>query len=519
MAFARVVSAQPGFPSAKLVSVECDFSEGLHSFTVVGLPDKAVEEARDRVNSAIKHSGFTPPRKHNRKVVISLAPADIKKEGPLFDVSIALAYLLASQDVFFNPDEKLFLGELALDGSIRSVYGGLSVAHAAQIAGVRELYVPEANAREAALITGIKIIPVRTLRELVAHLELTAGTKRKQNNPDTPGKPLAPQPRTRVSQTPSQGDLDFSDIRGQALGKRGLLLAAAGRHNIALFGPPGTGKTLLARAFSGILPPLTYEESLEATMIHSLASSLEGDLIVTPPFRSPHHSASHVSLVGGGTNIRPGEVTLAHRGVLFLDEFPEFEKRSLECLRQPLEDKVVTVSRARGSITYPANFILIAAMNPTPLGGGENRSLLSERERLKYQKKISGPLIDRIDMWIPVAPLAHQDLISKRSGERNQSDHLRAQVIKARTIQSNRFGKSSFYNSDMNVRDIDSLISLAESVQTLLTNAAKKLSLSPRSYHRVLKLARTIADVEGSEAIQDTHILEALQYRPKDIFG
>lgn len=511
MAFARVTSAQPGFPTATLVDVECDFSKGLHSFTVVGLPDKAVEEARDRVNSAIKHSGFTPPKGHARKIVISLAPADLKKEGPLFDIAIALAYLLASEDIDFDPKGKLFLGELALDGSVRGIHGALTAAHAARKAGLSEIYVPHTNAREAAHIEGVTVYGITSLKELIEHLTET------QTSPDQVDR-LTPTPPPSVSYTPPKGTIDLSDIRGQETAKRGLLIAASGRHNLALFGPPGTGKTLLARAFTGILPALSFEEAIEATMIHSLAHSLSDDLIVHPPFRAPHHTASHISLVGGGATIRPGEVTLAHRGVLFLDEFPEFEKRSIESLRQPLEDRVVSVSRARGTVTFPANFILIAAMNPTPLGGAEDPRLISERERLKYQKKISGPIIDRIDMWIEVPAIDHELLAKPREKKESESRQVRELVTRARARQYERFQNTLATNSDLSVRDLEEHASLAPKAQHTLTQAAKTLSLSPRAYHRVIKLARTIADLDNADHILEEHILEALQYRPKTLF-
>ncbi len=521
MSFARVHAAQPGYPRATPVAVECDLAKGLYSFAVVGLPDKAVEEARDRVSAAIKHAGFDSPKSHSRKVVISLAPGDLKKEGPLFDLPIALSYLLAAEEVSFEPERCLFVGELALDGSVRAVRGVLSIALAAREGGFRELYVPRANAREAALVSSITVYPVDSLSTLVAHL--TCDEQGQVD--DLPSKPsplrIPPQERTELAPALHAPDIDFSDVRGQDLAKRGLTIAAAGRHNIVLHGPPGTGKTLLARAFAGILPPLTFAEALEATIIHSLASSLEGDLIAAPPFRSPHHSASHVSLVGGGTNPRPGEVTLAHRGVLFLDEFPEFEKRSLEALRQPLEDRMVTVSRAKGTVTYPASFILVAAMNPTPQGGAEEPGLINERERERYRKKISGPIVDRIDMWIPVLHVPHEELSTPRDPTvlGPTTSAVRAEVARSRALQAQRFGEAGKCNSDMSVRDLETHVTLSPVCTTLLNDAAKKLALSPRAYHRVMKLARTIADLDDATHITEAHLLEALQYRPRSVFG
>lgn len=502
-------TAQPQYPHARLVTVETDLSKGLHCFTLVGLPDKAVEESRDRVGAALKNSGFTSPKSTNQKVVVSLAPADLKKEGPIFDVAIALCYLRARGDIRFKEQGKLFLGELSLDGKIRPVHGVLPVALMAREKHFTELYVPRENAAEAALVEGVSVYPVDDLESLVQHLD----TKQ----PDEDRVSLTPESQTTVTYSFPESNIDFSDIRGQDIAKRGLLIAASGRHNIALYGPPGTGKTLLARAFTGILPPLTFEESLEATAIHSLAHSLADGLVVFPPFRSPHHSASHVSLVGGGTHPKPGEVTLAHRGVLFLDEFPEFERRTIDALRQPLEDRVVTISRARGTIEYPANFILVAAMNPTPLGGAEDDGILTERERLRYQKKISGPIIDRIDMWIEVANIDHETLSEKKKTS-NESEKIRNQVKQAREKQYKRFGCANC-NSDMSVKDIDNHITLSDPVKRLLNLSAKQLNLSPRSYHRVVKLARTIADLDESEDIGEPHLLEALQYRPKNLFA
>ncbi len=522
MSFARVWCAQPAYPQAHLVDVEADLSKGLHAFSIVGLPDKAVEEARDRVSAAIKHSGRISPKAHNRKVVVSLAPAHLKKEGSHFDLAIALAYLKAANEINFDASGKLFVGELALDGTVRPVRGVLAIALCAREVGYTELYVPSANAREAALIKEIEVYGVHDLTEAIKHLDHTP--EEEERDTELGSKParttvrLIPTPTTEIVTGQSAHTTDFADVRGQASAKRGLMIAAAGGHNIALYGPPGTGKTLLARAFTGILPPLSFDAALEATAIHSLAGHLDGDLITHPPFRAPHHTASHVSLVGGGVSVRPGEVTLAHRGVLFLDEFPEFDRRCLDALRQPLEDRVVTVSRAKGTVEYPANFILIAAMNPTPLGGAEDPSIISERDRLKYQRKISGPIIDRIDMWIEVAHVDHAELSEKRAKD-SESARVRVLVDGARALQHERFGDTETLNSDMGVQDLDRHITLTLPVQQLLADATKKLSLSPRAYHRVIKLARTIADLDDAKHITEPHLLEALQYRPRNVFG
>ena len=511
MSFARVYSAQPAFPEADILSVETDLSKGLYSFAVVGLPDKAVEEARDRISAAIKNSGFASPKSANKKVVISLAPADLRKEGPLFDLPMALCYLLAADEMQFDPEKKLFLGELALDGGLRSVRGVLPAVLKAQREGFTEIYVPKENADEAALVDGVTVFAVETLKDVVEHLDITTPENKKRGF-------LTPHPRKeRVVSTHGQTVPDWSDIRGQENAKRGLEIAAAGRHNIALYGPPGTGKTMLAQALIGILPELSMDEALEVTAIHSLAGALTQPLITQPPFRSPHHTSSYVALVGGGTVPKPGEVTLAHKGVLFVDEFPEFDRRSIEALRQPLEDKVVHVSRAKGSVRFPANFILVAAMNPTT---GLSYDRINERERERLNKKISGPIVDRIDMWIEMQLVPHEKLAAP---EKEHSHEVRARVARARDAQRMRFektGRSLTTNSEMTVRDIDTLALLSAETRTALDAAAAKHSLSPRSYHRVIKLARTIADLDGVDTIETHHIMEALQYRPrKDMFG
>jgi len=507
MGVARVYSAQPVYLSASLITVEADLSKGLHSFLVVGLADKAVDESRERVAVALKNTGFESPKHTNKRVVVSLAPADLRKEGPRFDLPIALAYLLASGQVTFDVEGALFLGELSLEGALRPIRGVLSLARFAQESGFHTIVVPHENAAEAALIRGLTVLPARTLTDVVLHFDESGNRAR---------VPLTPQTHTPFKAPPDESGTDWHDIRGQETAKRGLLIAAAGRHNIALYGPPGTGKTLLARALQGILPPLTFEEALEATAIHSIAGALKGMVMKSPPFRSPHHSASHVAIVGGGTIPRPGEATLAHRGVLFLDEFPEFERRVIDALREPLEDKVVSVSRAHGTVAFPANFILVAAMNPNR-ERGEGRMNELDRERLK--KKISGPVVDRIDMWIEVPHIAHAELRQRRThGTKRASPLVREQVARARTRQHARFQSKLKTNADMTVQDIEALAALAREAEDILTRAAMRHKLSPRSYHRTVKLARTIADLEEGEDIGVAHILEALTYRPKDLF-
>lgn len=521
MSFAKVHSAQVTLLRAQIVDVEVDLSKGLYAFSVVGLPDKAVEESRDRVSAAIKNSGFKSPKQKNQKIVIALAPADLKKEGPLFDLGMALAYLLASEEIKFNPSRKIFLGELSLDGEVRKISGVLAIAEEAKKRGFEEIYLPKENAREAALIDGIKIFGIGNMKEVIAHLNERRMDGGEGGDNQVEIK-LKQEPATKIESREEECDIDFSEIKGQEMAKRGLEIAAAGGHNIAMYGPPGTGKTMLAKAFSHILPPLSFEEVLEITAIHSIARTLQGDLVSNPPMRSPHHTASYVSMVGGGTVPKPGEVTLAHRGVLFLDEFAEFDRRVIETLRQPLEEREINISRAKGSFSFPANFILIAAMNPCPCGnfGTKGKECVCAPVNLvKYQRKISGPIIDRIDMWLEVSKVDHQKLSDNKS-DGDTTKEIKKRVITAREIQKKRFADSRRgikTNSEMNTRDLSKMINLKKEVKDILNTSAEKLDLSARAYHRIIKLSRTVADLAGAGEIEVNHILEALQYRPKKI--
>jgi len=498
---------------ASLVEVEVDISGGLALFNIVGLPGKAVAESKERVSAALKNSKAEMyPQKKAQRITVNLAPADIKKQGSLYDLPIAVGYLLASQQIYFDPDKKLFCGELSLNGKLRHVNGILAIVDFAKKHGFEEIYLPKIDAKEASLIRGLKIKSVENLKDIIEHFNNIHTIE------DEPESYLFKE--ALAEEESEKGFLDFAHICGQEQAKRALELASAGGHNVLFSGPPGSGKTILARTFPTILPKMEIEEALEVTRIFSIAGILtpEKPLLVERPFRSPHHSASNISLIGGGSFPKPGEVTLSHRGVLFLDEFPEFSGKAIEVLRQPMEDGYVTISRAAGTVRFPANFILIAAMNPCPCGNLNDplkNCTCMPSQIASYRRKISGPILDRIDIHVTVARMEYEKLTSKTTGE--PSCQIRERVEKARKVQRKRFGKlGTLLNSDMANLQVKQFCDLDDYSKSLMKNAVNQYHLSVRSYFRILKVARTVADLRNGQDISQEDLAEAIQYRIKE---
>ena len=502
--FSEILSLGLSGLNAYIVKVEVDISNGLPGFDIVGLPDASVKESKDRVRSALKNCGYEFPL---GRITVNLAPADTKKEGPIYDLPILLAILIATKQVNADLSDCAFVGELSLTGEIRPVNGILSIVTAAKSAGIKKIYIPFSNIYEGSVVENIKVFGIKNLTELTLHLNKS--------------EELLPV-YTSISDIPlpESSFLDFSDVKGQFEAKRALEIAASGGHNVLLIGPPGSGKSMLTKRLPSILPDMTFDESIETTKIHSISGNLPQNMPIVRirPFRSPHHTVSPAALAGGGSVPRPGDISLAHNGVLFLDELPEFNRNTLEALRQPIEDRQVTISRVSGILTYPCDFMLVCAMNPCPcgyFGHPTKKCICSKKSADNYLSRISGPLLDRIDLHVEVPPVEYEELSSKNSAE--SSSEIKKRVTNARNIQIERFKKTSIIcNANMSSAETLTNCILTKDADDLLKQSFDLMGLSARAYTRILKVSRTIADLDSSENISIEHISEALQYRSLD---
>jgi len=502
----RVQSASTLGLNGQKIEIEVDITQGLPGITIVGLPDTAINEAKERIRLGLKNSGIILPQK---RFVLNLAPAEVKKIGTAYDLPMAIAILKALELIQFPEKEYIILGELGLDGAVRAVQGILPITVYAKENNIPNLIIPASNAKEASLVDGVNILAISHIQDIIDHFDPKVQTT------------IQTTPKYDYIPTPHISDIDMAYIRGQKLAKRALEIAAAGGHNVLMTGPPGAGKTLLSRTIPTILPMMDREEVLEVSQLYSIAGNLNSEqpLITSRPFRAPHHTASSISLIGGGSFPKPGEISLSHRGVLYMDEFPEFPRLVLESLRQPLEDKIITISRAQGSLTFPADFMLIASQNPCPCGyltDNDRECICSQAQIVRYQQKISGPLLDRIDMIINIEKVKTEELIQPSEVLEESSEQIRKRVESAREIQRRRFKNWDIKtNSSMNIKQIQEICVLDKPSQQLLSQAVNKMNLSARAYNRILKISRTIADLSSSSSITINHIAEALQYREK----